>query len=73
MRFKCRETIWSANSMVAEVAKELLKHERKLMATMEAITEKVDVGLVDLAKSRLELSDAGEIADGDLRSRIAHI
>ena len=54
-----------------EVAKELLKHERKLMATMEAITEKVDVGLVDLAKSRLELSDAGEIADGDLRSRIA--
>lgn len=53
------------------VAKELLKHERKLMATMEAITEKVDVGLVDLAKSRLPITAEGKIADGELRARIA--
>ncbi len=53
------------------VAKELLKHERKLMATMEAITEKVDVGLVDLAKSRLPMTAEGKIADGELRARIA--
>ena len=53
------------------VAKELLKHERKLMATMEAITEKVDVGLVDLAKSRLPMTAQGKIADGELRARIA--
>ena len=55
-----------------QVAKELLKHERKLMATMESITEKVDVGLVELAKSRLDLSDGGQIMDGDLRSRITN-
>ncbi len=53
------------------VAKELLKHERKLMATMEAITEKVDVGLVDLAKSRLPMTAEGKISDGELRARIA--
>jgi acyl-CoA dehydrogenase len=53
------------------VAKELLRHERKLMATMEAITEKVDVGLVDLAKSRLPITAEGKIADGELRARIA--
>ena len=55
-----------------QVAKELLKHERKLMATMESITEKVDVGLVELAKSRLALSEDGRIRDGDLRSRITN-
>ena len=55
-----------------QVAKELLKHERKLMATMESITEKVDVGLIELAKSRLALSEDGQIMDGDLRSRITN-
>ena len=55
-----------------QVAKELLKHERKLMATMESITEKVDVGLIELAKSRLAPSEDGRIADGDLRSRITN-
>ena len=53
------------------VAKELLKHERKLMATMESITEKVDVGLVELAKSRLAVTDQGQLANGDLRARLA--
>ena len=54
-----------------EVAKELLKHERKLMATMETITEKIDVGLVELAKSRLPVSDAGRLTNADLRARMA--
>lgn len=54
-----------------EVAKELLKHERKLMATMETITEKIDVGLVELAKSRLPMTDAGHLANTDLRTRMA--
>ena len=53
------------------VAKELLKHERKLMATMESITEKVDVGLVELAKSRLAVTDQGQLANSDLRARLA--
>jgi len=53
------------------VAKELLKHERKLMATMESITEKVDVGLVELAKSRLAVTDQGRLANADLRARLA--
>ena len=53
------------------VAKELLKHERKLMATMESITEKVDVGLVELAKSRLAVTDQGQLANADLRARLA--
>lgn len=53
------------------VAKELLKYERKLMATMESITEKVDVGLVELAKSRLAVTDQGRLANADLRARLA--
>ena len=53
------------------VAKELLKHERKLMATMESITEKVDVGLVELAKSRLAVTGQGRLANADLRARLA--
>ena len=53
------------------VAKELLKHERKLMATMESITEKVNVGLVELAKSRLAVTDQGQLANADLRARLA--
>lgn len=53
------------------VAKELLKHERKLMGTMEAITEKVDVGLVELAREHCAFNDAGALQDTELRSRMA--
>lgn len=49
------------------VAKELLKHERKLMGTMEAITEKVDVGIVDLAHEYADINAHGEVADSSLR------
>jgi acyl-CoA dehydrogenase len=42
-----------------------------LMATMESITEKVDVGLVELAKSRLAVTDQGRLANADLRARLA--
>ena len=53
------------------VAKELLKHERKLMGTMESISEKVDVGLVELAREHRAFDDAGKLADTDLRMRMS--
>ncbi len=53
------------------VAKELLKHERKLMGTMETITEKVDVGIVDLARQYVAVDDRGQVADGELRAAMA--
>jgi len=53
------------------VAKELLKHERKLMGTMEAITEKVDVGIVELARDYVALDENGHLIDKQLRSDIS--
>jgi len=53
------------------VAKELLKHERKLMGTMESITEKVDVGLVELARRYLPVDDNDRLVDTELRARIS--
>ena len=53
------------------VAKELLKHERKLMGNMEAITEKVDVGLVELAREHLDFDADGHLTNSDIRQRIA--
>ena len=52
------------------VAKELLKHERKLMASMDAIVQKVDIGVVELARQKLPLTEDGTIADTELRNHI---
>lgn len=53
------------------VAKELLKHERKLMGTMESITEKVDVGVVELAREHMAFDSNGQLQDKELRARIS--
>jgi len=56
------------------VAKELLKHERKLMASMDAIVQKVDIGVVELARQKMALTADGALADSELRQRItAHL
>lgn len=56
------------------VAKELLKHERKLMASMDAIVQKVDIGIVELARQKMALTADGALADSELRQRItAHL
>ena len=52
------------------VAKELLVHERKMMGNMESITEKMEVGLVDLAREYLPFDDSGKLEDRELRTKI---
>ena len=54
-----------------DVAKELLKHERTMMSSMESMTEKEDVSLDVLARTHLPLNSEGQIANAELRSRIA--
>jgi len=41
------------------------------MGTMESITEKVDVGLVELARSYLPVDDNDRLVDTELRARIS--
>jgi acyl-CoA dehydrogenase len=53
------------------VAKELLKHERKLMSNMESIVQQEDVSVVDLAKDIIGLDSQGKLRDATLRDRLA--
>ncbi len=52
------------------VAKELLKHERKLMSNMESIVQQEDVSVVDLAKDVIGLDTHGKLRDSSLRDRL---
>ncbi|UVW35842.1 acyl-CoA dehydrogenase family protein [SAR92 clade bacterium H455] len=52
------------------VAKELLKHERKLMATMESIVQREDESLVELATEYIGMDESGKLNDSTIRSRI---
>jgi acyl-CoA dehydrogenase len=56
-----------------DVAKELLKHERTLMSSMESMSEKEDFSLLELAQQYLSLNSEGAIEDGEIRSRIAQL
>lgn len=52
------------------VAKELLKHERKLMASMSSMVQDDQDGIVELAKKHLSVDEDGKLADGALRRDI---
>lgn len=52
------------------VAKELLKHERKLMSNMESIVQQEDVSVVELAKDIIGLDQQGKLRDSSLRDRL---
>ncbi len=54
-----------------DVAKELLKHERALMSSMESMTEKEEVSLIDLAKQTLGHDAGGLLSNAEVRSKIA--
>ena len=64
------------NNLVGElnqgwtVAKELLKHERKLMSIMGAMAEKEEENLPQLAKRYVGVDDLGKVRDPALRDRI---
>ncbi|MEL0315770.1 MAG: acyl-CoA dehydrogenase family protein [Halieaceae bacterium] len=53
------------------VAKELLKHERKMMATVGEMTEKPNLSLVDLARQCVGAEESGALGSSALRDRIA--
>lgn len=53
------------------VAKELLKHERKLMSNMESIVQQEDVSVTELAKEMIGLDSQGKLRDATLRDRLA--
>jgi acyl-CoA dehydrogenase len=53
------------------VAKELLKHERKMMAAFEGMLEKPAMELLELAQHAVGIDDSGALADDELRSDIA--
>jgi acyl-CoA dehydrogenase len=53
------------------VAKELLKHERKLMSNMESMVQKEDISVVDLAKDLVGLNSEGKLRDSSLRGELA--
>jgi acyl-CoA dehydrogenase len=53
------------------VAKELLKHERKMMATVGEMTEKPNLSLVDLARQCVGAEESGALGSSALRGRIA--
>ncbi|MEY3018760.1 MAG: hypothetical protein RL336_1895 [Pseudomonadota bacterium] len=53
------------------VAKELLKHERKLMSNMESMVQKEEISVVDLAKDLIGLDSQGKLRDSSLRSELA--
>jgi acyl-CoA dehydrogenase len=52
------------------VAKELLKHERKLMSIMSAMAEKEEANLPELAKRYVGVDDQGKVREPILRDRI---
>lgn len=53
------------------VAKELLKHERKMMAAFEGMLEKPAMELLELAQHAVGVDESGALADDELRSDIA--
>lgn len=53
------------------VAKELLKHERKMMAAFDGMLEKPAMELLELAHYAVGLDDSGALADSELRSDMA--
>ena len=54
-----------------DVAKELLKHERAMMSSMESMTEKEEFSLVDLAKQTLGADAKGALNNSEVRTKIA--
>ena len=52
------------------VAKELLNHERKMMAAFEGMLEKPAMALLELAHYAVGVSEDGRLADPELRSDI---
>lgn len=53
------------------VAKEVLRHERQLMASFESMAEKPKADIVEMAKQQLDRHATGAIANADIRSRLA--
>jgi len=53
------------------VAKELLKHERKMMAAFDGMLEKPAMELLELAHYAVGVDDSGVLADSELRSDMA--
>lgn len=53
------------------VAKELLKHERKLMSSMSAMVENEQESIAELAKKHLPVEADGKLSDGAIRRDIA--
>lgn len=53
-----------------EIAKNLLKHERKLMSMMETMVEKEEETIADLAKRYIGVDSTGKLRDSDLRTRL---
>ena len=53
------------------VAKELLNHERKMMAAFEGMLEKPAMALLELAHYGVGVNEDGRLADPELRSHIA--
>lgn len=52
------------------VAKEVLKHERKLMSNMEAMSQKEEQSVVDIAKQYLPCDADGRISDSCIREKL---
>lgn len=52
------------------VAKELLKHERKLMSNMESMVQQEDISIVEIAKEYIGLNEQGQLNDGCLRDKL---
>lgn len=53
------------------VAKELLKHERKMMAAFDGMLEKPAMELLELAHYAVGVDTSGTLADSELRSDMA--
>jgi len=52
------------------VAKELLKHERKMMSNMESMVEQENVSAVDLAKEIIGFDSDGKLRDATIRDKL---
>ena len=53
------------------VAKEVLRHERQLMASFESMAEKPKADIVELANQHLDIQASGAISNANIRSRLA--
>lgn len=53
------------------VAKELLKHERKMMSNTDDMIEKLDFDLVESAKTHFGIDSDGALQSAELRARLA--